>query len=148
MFVGMALANTLHLLGADVPGWLPSVTPNNQMGPGMVIGLWAFLLPFIAIGMVFVLASAFALWGRFEACVRGGEGSVFTGFGTLGWTRRFNATGVSQVQVGQSRWQANNPAASAILLTSEEKTFEFGTLLPRDRQVFIAQALSVILKRP
>src|SRR6188768_339904 len=49
IFVALAVASTLALLGVSLPNWMPKPIMNGSaMGVGMTIFLWVFLSPFIA----------------------------------------------------------------------------------------------------
>lgn len=100
IFVLVALSGTFHLLDVRVPEWFPApITNDAPMGTGMVVFLWIFLTPFIVIGMGMILGFLSSLAGKTEARLEGNCGTVFTGIGFLGWTRRFDPGNVQRVTI-------------------------------------------------
>ena len=92
VFVLLALSSTLQHLNVPTPDWFPAPKMNGgAIGVGMTIFLWIFLTPFIAVGLAMAAAFVSALGGRTEIQIRQSEGLVFTGIGSIGWRRRFNA---------------------------------------------------------
>jgi hypothetical protein len=92
VFVLIAIAGTLSNMGMKVPHWFRGPKMNGgSMGLGMTIFLWIFLIPFIAIGMAMIGGFLTCVAGRTEVRILNREGVIFTGIGSLGWRRRFNA---------------------------------------------------------
>lgn len=152
VFVLFALSGTLHHLGIHLPDWFPAPKMNGgDMGVGMLIFLWLFLTPFMLIGLFFIAAFFSCLFGRTEVRLRDTQGAVFTGFGPLGYTRRFNATQVKDVRIDERRWRdsdGDRRRNTVILLeTQKGKQIKFASMLSDERRRFVAGALRRLLVR-
>jgi hypothetical protein len=149
VFVGAAIASTLNLLGLGVPAWMPPPKMNGStMGAGMTIGLWVFLTPFIAIGLVLLAAVAMCLAGRMEVRVTPDHGEVFTGVGPVGWRRRFDPAAVRRVALNNRRWRDSDgdPRSQVeVVIETPERTIRFGSSLTEARRRFVASALARVL---
>jgi hypothetical protein len=146
VFVLLAIAATLKNLGITVPEWFPAPVMNGTpMTVGVTIFLWIFLAPFILIGLAMLAGFISSLGGHTEVRFRSSEGKVFTGFGPLGWSRRFVPSAVRQVRVageseGLSDGRGRNKT-SIIIETGEGKPLKFGSMLSEERREFVAAAL-------
>ena len=58
-----------------------------------------FGIPFVLGSVLFWSLALMAIAGKVEVRIRGEEGTIFTGLGVLGWTRRFRVTEVSRACV-------------------------------------------------
>ena len=114
VFVLLALGGTLRNLGISLPHWFPAPNMNGApMSVGMTIFLWIFLTPFILVGLVMIGVFVFALGGRTEVRLRNADGVVFVGIGTLGYRRRFDASAVKDVRIGEHHGATTTRVASA-----------------------------------
>jgi hypothetical protein len=106
VFVLVAIAGTLRNLGLPQPSWFPVPNMNGSpMSVGMTIFFWIFLTPFILIGLLMIGAFLSALGGRTEVQMRNAEGVIFTGIGSLGYRRRFDASSVKDVRIDDKQWR-------------------------------------------
>jgi hypothetical protein len=152
VFVLLALASTLRLLGVEVPHWFPAPEMDKQpMGVGMTIFLWIFLTPFIAIGTALLVGVLMSLVGRTEVEVSHSEGVVRTGVGVLSWRRRFIPSQVKDVRVEMQRgWSRGNESEMkpAVVIEQEDgQTVSFGRGLSDARRDFLALSLRQLLVR-
>lgn len=103
-----------------------------------------FGIPF-AIGSVVLAGFALmAVAGRVEVILRSGEGVVFTGVGSLGWRRPFDAPSIRRVYEDAGGWSKNGRPTRAITLEGVRR-LKFGTLLSVDRRIFVLNALQKTL---
>ncbi len=144
VFVLIAIAGTLHHLFGSVPSWLPAPkSSGTTMGVGMVIFLWVFLVPFILVGIV-VLGALFAsLGGKVEIRVRDGEGVRMIRFGPFSRSTRFDASRITNVTLEHKRWRDSDgdSRSSRQIIIHADTPITFGSMLPDDRQRFVAAAL-------
>jgi hypothetical protein len=148
VFVCLALSGTLHFLHVPQPGWFPAPKMNGgDMSGGMLLFLWLFLTPFIAIGLTVAVSCLNCLFGHTEVHVSGAQGTVFTGIGALGWRRRFDASQVKEVRVLQTTSNKGQNSFSLLIETREGKQTKFGSLLASERRQFILGALRKTLLR-
>jgi hypothetical protein len=150
VFVLVALAGTLLNLGVPLPHWFPAPNMNGSpMSVGMTIFLWIFLTPFIVIGLVMIGAFLSALGGRTEVRIRNAEGVVFTGIGSLGYRRRFDASAVKDVRIDDKQWRDSDGGRQRktyiLIETREGKLIKFGSMLAEERRKFLAGAVRKVL---
>jgi len=115
------------------------------MPVGMLIFLWVFLTPFITIGLVMIGALLITVMGRVEVRLRDEDGVVFLGCGPIGWRRRFNASDVRSISIGETTWRQNNQSKPVIVIDCGRK-LRFGATLPEDRRAWMAAALRKLLE--
>jgi len=144
VFVAFALASTVKLLGVALPSWIPNLD-GEQLGWGVTIFLWLFLTPFIVIGLAMIVAFFSAIGGKTEVRLEMSEGMVFVGVGSLGWKKRFNLREVRGVRVIDESWidsEGDQRRKTGIIIeTHDGKNVEFGSVLTRERMLFVAEAL-------
>ena len=146
IFVLVATASTLQILHVPVPEWFPSPDMKcNSMGTGMTIFLWIFLTPFILIGLAMLGAFLSFLGGRTEVRIGNSEGVVFTGFGPIGYRRRFDPRRVKNVRIDDRPWRDRDNGSQrktyVVIETSEGKLIKFGSSLKEERRKFVAAAV-------
>jgi len=146
VFVLLATSATLSNLGVHAPDWFPAPKMNGgPMSVGMTIFLWLFLTPFIAIGTGMLVAFLSTLAGRTEIRFREPGGTIFSGIGPLGWSRRFQLAEVSDVRLLDQTWRDSDGdtrnKANILLETKDGKQIKFGSMLTPDRRKFITAAL-------
>lgn len=147
IFVLAAISGTINLVFGSVPTWFPGPQPkmNGQvMSLGAVIFLWVFLMPFIAIGLHCIGNALTVLFGRCEVRVGAGNGIIFTGFGPIGWRRRFNPYTVKSVAIGQTTWKEDDQAKPCIVLNDGCK-HRLGSVLTKDSQAWFVAVLREFL---
>lgn len=149
IFVGLAVSATLYNMHIPVPDWLFAPKMNGSaMGWGVTLGLWAFLVPFILIGITFIWAVFMAFGGRTEVWVENGRGRSFVGVGSIGWSRRFDVATVEGVEETRGRFR-NNPEQARLSITlklRDGKKIKFGSGLSDERREFMIGALHQILR--
>ncbi len=147
VFVAAAVSGTFHVLHIPQPSWFPAPKMNGgDMGSGMVLFMWLFLTPFIAIGLILAASCLTTLFGRTEARVAGTQGSIFTGIGSLGWRRRFDPAQVKDVRIYQ---KINNEGRDTFVILIESHTgkqMKFGAFLSNERRQFMLGALRKTLR--
>jgi hypothetical protein len=151
VFVLLAIASTLQHLGVPVPHWFPSPTSHGKfMALGMTIFLWLFLTPFIAIGLGMLATFLSCLGGRTELRIQGGEAVLFTGIGPLGFRKRFHTSDVKDVRIDDKRWRdsdGDSRRQTRIVIETNGKTINFGSMLTEERRRFLAGAIRKELVR-
>ena len=150
VFVLVALAGTLRNLGIPLPHWFPAPNMNGSpMSVGMTIFLWLFLTPFIVIGLVMIGAFLSSIGGRTEVRMNNAEGVVFTGIGTVGYRRRFDASAVKEVRIDDRQWRDSDGGRQRktciVIETREGKQVKLGTMLTPERRKFVAGAMQKAL---
>lgn len=152
VFVLLALASTLNLLGTSLPAWIPQqMVKGAHMGVGMTIFLWLFLTPFIGIGLGMVWAFLMCLLGRTEVRVEGSQGRILTGIGVLSYRRSFQVAAVKDVRLEDSRWRDSDgdrrQKSFIVMELRDGKTLKLGSSLSSDQRKFVASALRRALLR-
>lgn len=150
VFVAFAVAGTMHHALGSAPSWLPAPIMNGaQMSVWMVVGLWAFLTPFIAIGLAMILAFIQSLAGHVEVRLLGDVGEIHTGVGPLGFRRRFPILDVTDVFFedrsvkGESERPTQHDYVIHVALRDGE--VKVGSGVPKERLRFMAGALRAML---
>ena len=144
MFVFVAIARTVNLIYGSVPSWFPAPKMNGkQMGLGMVIFLWLFLIPFIAIGLRIIFATLTAAFGRCEVVIKGADAYEFTGFGRIGLKRRFDATAVRSIEIKQEFSHKGRKRTCILLKT--DKDVRFAHWMASDKREWLLVALRTLL---
>ena len=146
VFVLAALAGTLRNLGVRIPDWFPAPVMNGSpMSVGITIFLWIFLTPFILIGLAMIGAFLSCVGGRTEIRISNAEGVVFTGIGSIGYRRRFDASAVKDVRLDDKQWRDSDGARQRktyiILETREGRLVKFGSMLREERRKYVAGAV-------
>jgi len=111
---------------------------------GMTIFFWLFLTPFIAIGLVFLVTFLSCLAGKTELRLQAGEVNLFSGIGPLGFRKRFSSSEVKDVRIEDKRWRdsdGDSQRRSQIVVETDRKPINFGSMLTPERRSFIAGAL-------
>jgi len=146
VFVLVALASTLSHLNIQTPEWFPAPDMNGEpMSLGFLIFLWIFLTPFILIGLTMIGTFFMTIGGRTEAQIDRSEGMIFTGFGPLGYRRRFQASRISDVRIEDRSWRDSDGdrqlKTCIVIETHEGKLIRFGSMLSEERRKFMAALL-------
>jgi hypothetical protein len=149
VFVGFAAAATLQRLGVPLPKWWP-LRPADSAPVGFLIFLWAFLTPFIFVGLFTLWECLNCFAGRTEVQLEGGQGTLFTGVGALGRRRPFAASDVKDVCIAGQAGRGSDGGAQGkaqIVLATTQKPLRFGARLTAERLQFVAAALRQELVR-
>jgi hypothetical protein len=144
VFVLVAISGAWHHLFGRVPAWLPAPkSGGTMMGAGMVVFLWIFLVPFLLVGAGLIAAFLATLGGRVEIRVREGEGVRRFGFGPFSRSKRFDASRITAVTLEHKRWRDSDGdnRSNRNIIIHADTPITFGSMLPDDRQRFVAAAL-------
>jgi hypothetical protein len=155
IFVLLALSGLyVHFIG-PLPKWFPAPTSKGEDGNlgsdmplGMTLFLCIFLIPFVAIGFMMILAFLNSLMGRVEVIISMNEGRVRTGIGPFNWTRRFDASKVKRVATSQTRYVQNGQRKQLIEIEAEDRRVRFGSMLRDERRAWMLGVLHLLLVAP
>ena len=104
-----------------------------------------FGIPFLVGTIVLLCIISYLLFGKWEITLNGGAGTVFTGIGALGWTRRFSydRSTVVSLRLTNIRYGSgyNSVPQKAVSIRTGEKELAFGTLIKDEAKQFIAAAI-------
>ncbi|MCK5529403.1 MAG: hypothetical protein KAI74_06940 [Kiritimatiellae bacterium] len=100
-----------------------------------------FGLPFLIGTIVLLSIILFCLFGKVVVSLNQGVGSVFTGVGTLGWTRHFSYDKHTLVSLKRTNVRVNNVQQVGISITNDSSKLIFGTMLKKDAKEFIAASI-------
>jgi hypothetical protein len=125
--------------------WMMSITPASPIDLGRPPAGVRFQGDVVLFGCLFltlVLAAValMLLLGHVELTKNGDAGSVFTGFGALGWTRRFQWSDVSAVREAGSSFAWRGTDSMAIRLEGRRR-LSFGSWLSTDGRRFMLCAI-------
>ena len=107
--------------------------------------LWfsLFGIPFILGTLLMLWANLMGLFGKVRLTVQGNEGEIFTGFGTIGRTKRFRINEVTKVREQVSRGKSTT---YSIVIEGPEEV-RFGSELSTPRREFFMQVLKKITRK-
>ena len=108
------------------------------------LALSLFGIPFVLFSVLFWSFALMAICGKVEVRLRGSEGQVFTGIGSLGFRRRFSTTEVTHVYEGSARCSGVGSEGNAIVLEGT-KRLKFGESLRTERRYFVAGVLRALI---
>lgn len=143
VFVMIAIGATWQNLIGALPSWFPAPA-NLNMPLGGVLFLWLFLTPFISIGLLLIWTALLSMMGTLVVTINGQEGRVFTGVGWVGWTRRFDASAVRSVKLGETSYQENGRTKSVIVIDANRKV-KFGTVMEDEQRRWTIAVLAARL---
>jgi len=145
IFVAIAIAMTAARFGWDV-GFSPQMSGN----PPPLWFFWLFLTPFIAIGIATFIGALFGIFGRCEIRLGIGEGSVFSGIGSIGRTQRFSPQSIKSLDVNHSQSRSKNGHVTThtrlVIEMNNGREIKFPGL-GKMRETWLAFALNKILRR-
>jgi len=113
--------------------------------------LWLFLTPFIAIGLALVFGLLFTVFGKSEIKITNAEGSVFTGIGPFGKTRRFAPKSVKRFGTREKQvthWEGSSPVVHIPTIVMNNGREIKLPRLDSIRETWLVFALAQILKLP
>lgn len=150
VFVLLAIAATLKLMGVTAPEWFPTPKMNGEnMGVGMTIFLWIFLTPFMVIGAGMTLGLLSSLGGRTEVGNHRGEAWILTAIGPLGWKRRFPVNRLKNIRIEHRRSRdSDGDVSNKVRIVAElndGRCIRFGSMLTPERRRYLASAATRIL---
>src|SRR5690606_29513799 len=99
-----------------------------------------FLTPFVLVGIGTFITAMCASFGRQEVTVGAGRGGIFFGVGGIGWTRRFDPSMVTRIDVKKSMVKRNEDTVRQIEIEAE-KTYTLGSHMCERRKVWVCAEL-------
>lgn len=121
---------------------------NNNVGRfGEDLFFTLFLTPFLLVGIGTAYGALLCLFGKEQVVIDGDVGRTSIGVGPLAWRRRFDATAVRSVTIGESSIQSDNQPMKRILIEAD-RDVTIGWSLSEPRREFVAAVLRTeLLKR-
>lgn len=149
IFVLIMLAGFYTNLGGTIPAWAKNspLDAGKNMSLGMCFFLLLFLTPFMLVGAGTIIMTLVSMFGDVRISVRGDDASASTGIGQIRWTRKFKASDVSDVSIGQTKWQQNNRPKPLIVIQASGEV-RFGSSLSQRRMRWLASAAKLMLLEP
>lgn len=159
VFVLVVAAGYWIRLAGSLPDWFP-MPPSGSAGPerggsggtglalplGVLIFMTLFLTPFIAIGLGLIGSVLLSLGGRTEVRLGAGRGSVFTGIGPLGWTRRFDPGRVNTVRTTRQGFGRRGRSAEEVLIAADRRIRTGSMLNGEQRRWLVSEIRRRILQ--
>jgi hypothetical protein len=99
-----------------------------------------FGIPFLIGSVVLVCLTLMTVFGKTVVRGSGDQGSLFIGFGSFGWTRKFHWNEITSVQLKLTKWQQNGRNLPLIELGGT-KPIRFGSQLAEKRRDFMLAVL-------
>jgi hypothetical protein len=100
-----------------------------------------FLLGTVLLGSLAVMT----VCGKVNVQVDHNDGTVFTGVGPIGWTRRFEWSSITAVEETQMAYQQTGSGGLVIVLISDQSRVKFGSMLSEPRRYYLLQGLRRLL---
>jgi hypothetical protein len=100
-----------------------------------------FGLPFLTGSVFLVSLILFCLFGRWRIGYSGGVLAAAMQVGPIGWTRRLVCDKSARVSIRPAKWQKNNVPQNLIQVECQGNTLKFGSPIPDEAKVFIAEAV-------
>lgn len=155
VFLSVALSGLYANLIGPLPKWFPGVqggtggpqTNGHPMSLGESLFILLFLTPFILIGVGTLIAAIYGFFGRIVVSVAGSEGRIRNIAGPFHWTRRFDASDVQSISMGQTSYQVNNRHLPRIEIRTGEKTIGLCNGLRDDRMRWVLGSLTILLTK-
>ncbi|MFA5553460.1 MAG: hypothetical protein WCZ89_00625 [Phycisphaerae bacterium] len=107
------------------------------------LGMSLFGIPFVIGSIIFWALALMAVCGKIEVRIGSIESTVFTGVGSLGWTKRFDWHSVQSIKEELFHVQNSNNNGAAIILEGQER-IRFGSGLNEQRRYFVLNALKYL----
>jgi hypothetical protein len=103
-----------------------------------------FGIPFLIGTLIFGSLAAMTVFGRVVVSLDRNEGTIFTGIGPIGWTRRFDWNSITKIEEDFSSFHNSNQQSRVISLVGQSK-ISFGSLLTEERRYYLLQSLRQLL---
>jgi hypothetical protein len=149
IFVVMNVAATIGVVTGSMPAWAADIKIQGAKGPpslGFVIFVWAFLTPFIAIGVVFLVTTLHVAFGSVRLVGRGDSWEAIVGIGPWGWKRRFLARDVTRVSMDVAMHQGTRKQ-KLLLRIDADRPIRLGSMVPEPRVRWLAASMREELAR-
>ena len=127
--------------GMALGGIYGSQLKSGKFNP--VISL--FGIPFLVASIVVWTMTAMNVFGRVELKIRGDEGELFTGIGSIGWTRRFVLSDFNKISESVGSQSVRGGSTSKIVLEGARR-LTFGSMLNQERRFFVIESLRPLLR--
>jgi hypothetical protein len=155
VFVFFALAGTLLALGLPLPEVAHNIRfesgSDGLPSGGMLVFLWLFLTPFIAVGAFLAWAFLHLVGGRTEVIIAPSGATLFSGVGPLGRTHTFDPASVRAVELEEKTSTDSEGDSSTtthlVLKRDGAKDLRFGSHLSETRRLYLLAALREVLGR-
>ena len=95
--------------------------------------------------MLFWSIALMAVCGKMVVSVNGDQGKIFTGVGSVGWTRKFKWSGIREVQEN-TRYGSKGGIYHVIVLEGDTR-ISFGSGIKESRLYFMENALRAMLRK-
>lgn len=142
-FVAIGVGSLYSHAVASMSSAAPSLPGGAKLMPVVfAIGLLIFTIPFVAIGLFTLFAALSSYVGHVEVSLRDGQGEIFTGIGSLGRRKRFDATSVTKVYVDTVR---SDESSTHYIVLDMPKKLKFGSMLLKDRREWVVAVLGALL---
>lgn len=105
-----------------------------------------FLSPFVLATFVLWAFAAMRIAGKFVVSVERGEGRVFVGVGSIGWTRRFDWNEIASVEE-DALWYYYSGSSGVVISLLGATQINFGSLLSHPRREWMLYALKTLLAK-
>src|ERR1043165_8343196 len=143
VFLVQAFAGLYSHFVGPLPAWFPA-PQGGGMPLGATLFLCVFLIPFVVIGLMLIGGFFMSLAGHVEVRIRGTDGMVCTGIGSLVWPRRFNPALVKRIDIGETKWKQNDQTKPTICIQAD-KTINFGSMLSDERRTWLRSTVVSML---
>jgi hypothetical protein len=147
--VMVALAGLYSNVVGPLPKWLPGHfikdgQPADRMEWSIVFFLFAFLTPFVIIGLVMIWCALLYTVGKLKVVIDPSDSVIIEGVGFLSFRRRFDPRLVRSVWLTK-KGDDNSP--KLIMSLADHPTIEFGDSLPPERMQWLRAVLKELLLR-
>lgn len=127
--------------GGSLGGIYGTQLYNNEFD--LVLSL--FGLPFLAGSILFWGITLMAIAGKTEVTLSKYDGSVFTGIGKMGITKKFDWQEVTGISMKSTRGR-NGRAVKTICVTAQ-KDIKFGSALKKERKYYLYLAIKSVYEK-
>jgi hypothetical protein len=103
-----------------------------------------FGIPFLLGTLFFGTIAAMTVIGRVVISLDRDDGTIFTGIGPLGWTRRFDWNSITKIEDDFASHRGSDQQSRVISLVGQSK-ISLGTMLTEERRYYLLNALRQLL---
>lgn len=103
-----------------------------------------FGLPFLIGTVALLTLIAYLAFGKCTVTLQGGNGTVFVGVGSLGWTRKFTYGEDTVVLMRLTTVSVNDVRQTGIVVKTGDEELVFGTILTDDAKTFIGSMIRLV----
>ena len=107
-----------------------------------------FGIPFLIGSVIFWRLAFMAIWGKVVVTLDIGGGTIFTGIGNLGKTKKFVWTEITSVKEETSiSYSRKGSRATTKIYLEGQKRVGFGSSLNEERRYYVLQSIKIILNQ-